>query len=314
MKWTFSLVVPLILVLTVSSFRHPKQKITTKEALGEKLFHDKILSEDFTISCSSCHIPAFAFADTVALSVGVHGKMGVRNTPSAMNMAAREIFFYDGRAKTLEEQVVFPIENPVEMNLPFSEAVQRVRNNKTYQQLFLKIFGKMPDSTSIAESIAAFERTLETADTPNDRWLQDKPNGMNEQQIRGRELFMSRRLKCFDCHFSPDLTGDEFRNIGLFNGKEWNDSGRAVITKNPKDIGKFKVPGLRNIAVTAPYMHNGRFKTLREVIDFYDNPEKFVQGALNRDTILPLQLNLTEQEKQDLESFFHSLTDDRFLK
>ena len=314
MKWTFSLVVPLILVLTVSSFRHPKQKITTKEALGEKLFQDKILSEDFTISCSSCHIPAFAFADTVALSVGVHGKMGVRNTPSAMNMAAREIFFYDGRAKTLEEQVVFPIENPVEMNLPFSEAVQRVRNNKTYQQLFLKIFGKMPDSTSIAESIAAFERTLETADTPNDRWLQDKPNGMNEQQIRGRELFMSRRLKCFDCHFSPDLTGDEFRNIGLFNGKEWNDSGRAVITKNPKDIGKFKVPGLRNIAVTAPYMHNGKFKTLREVIDFYDNPEKFVQGALNRDTILPLQLNLTEQEKQDLESFFHSLTDDRFLK
>ncbi|MBX7226930.1 MAG: c-type cytochrome [Chitinophagales bacterium] len=314
MRWIFSLIIVLGIAMVVTSFRQPKQKIATQEALGEKLFHDKILSEDFTISCASCHIPAFAFADTVALSKGVHGRTGTRNTPSAMNMASRAVFFFDGRAKTLEHQVVFPIENPVEMNLPFPDAVQRVRNNKTYQQLFMKIFGKMPDSASIVQSIAAFERTLETADTPNDRWLQDKPNGMNAQQIRGRELFMSSRLKCFDCHFSPDLTGDEFRNIGLFNGKDWNDTGRSVITKNPSDIGKFKVPGLRNIAVTAPYMHNGKFKTLREVIDFYDNPEKFVQGAINRDPILPQQLNLTEQEKQDLESFLHSLTDDRFTK
>jgi cytochrome c peroxidase len=136
--------------------------------------------------------------------------------------------------------------------------------------------------------------------------------GLTEQQIRGRNVFRSDKAKCLDCHFTPDFTGDEFLNIGLFNGQELNDSGRYLITKKKEDLGKFKVPGLRNVAVTAPYMHNGMFKTLKEVIDFYDNPAKFVKNSKNIDSRLTKPLGLSDQEKSDLEAFLRSLTDDQF--
>jgi cytochrome c peroxidase len=312
--------ISIVIVLSVgliflSGFTAKKVKkvIVTKETIGEKLFFDPILSSDYTISCASCHKPAYGFADTSAFSKGVGGKLGNRNTPSVMNMSMRESFFWDGRAASLEAQVVGPIENPVEMNLKFSKAVERIKRNKVYQSLFQQVFKKSPDSSSIVEAIAAYERTLETDHTPNDRWLNDEPRGLSESQIRGRDLFMGKRTRCFDCHFTPDFTADEFRNIGLFNGNDANDSGRYLITKDPKDIGKFKTPGLRNVAVTAPYMHNGSFKTLREVIDYYDEPAKFMKHSINRDTILPIKIGLSELEKQDLEAFLHSLTDDRFV-
>ena len=130
---------------------------------------------------------------------------------------------------------------------------------------------------------------------------------------RGREIFLGKG-KCFDCHFGPDFTGDDFKNIGLFNGKDLNDSGRYVITRDPADLGSFKVPGLRNVAVTKPYMHNGMFKTLKEVIDYYDMPDKFVSNSINRDTLLARPLHLTPQEKKDLEAFLNSVTDYRFSK
>jgi cytochrome c peroxidase len=289
------------------------ESIITPAQLGEKLFFDPILSVDYTVSCASCHKPEFAFADNVPLSKGVGGKLGNRNTPSVMNMSMREHFFWDGRAASLEAQVVGPIENPVEMNLPFAKAVERIKSNVEYQKLFQRVYKHKPDSASIVAAIAAFERTLETDKTPNDRWLNDEPNGLTEAQIRGRDLFMSNRTRCFDCHFTPDFTADEFRNIGLFNGKTANDSGRYIISKNPKDLGAFKTPGLRNVAVTAPYMHDGSFKTLREVIDYYDEPEKFMIHSINRDTILPKKIGLTEQEKQDIEAFLNALTDDQFV-
>jgi cytochrome c peroxidase len=302
-----------VLILTGFKFPGKKNKITEVQ-LGEKLFHDPILSSDLTVSCATCHKPEFAFADTSALSVGVGGKLGTRNTPSAMNMAMRDHYFWDGRAASLEAQASGPVSNPVEMNLPFKEAVMRVRNHKVYRALFRQVYGRLPDSARLVKAIAAFEKSLETFDTPNDRWLNDLPNGLNPEQLRGRVLFMSNRTRCFDCHFTPDFTGDEFRNIGLFNGREWNDSGRYVFTKNLNDIGKFKVPGLRNVAVTAPYMHNGKFKTLREVIDYYNEPAKVVPDAVLRDTILPRQLHLSETEKQDLEAFLVALTDERFRR
>lgn len=121
-----------------------------------------------------------------------------------------------------------------------------------------------------------------------------------------------KKGKCFDCHFSPDFTGDEFRNIGLFNGKNLNDAGRFAISKDSLDLGKFKVPGLRNIAVTAPYMHNGMFKTLEEVIDYYDQPNRLMPDAIGRDTLLAQPLNLSLEEKADLKAFLEALTDDRF--
>lgn len=284
--------------------------------LGEKLFKDPILSADYSISCASCHIPELAFADTARLSRGVGGKLGERNTPSVMNMASRPYFFYDGRAATLEEQVFHPVRNPVEMNLAVKEAVARIQKNDNYQRWFQKIYGGAPDSARIGLAIAQFIRSLESlGDAPSDLWLRetDTLKEMSEAAIRGRNLFLNK-AKCFDCHFSPDFTGDEFRNIGLYDGKENNDVGRFAITKDSADLGKMKVPGLRNVGRTAPFMHDGRFKTLKEVVEFYDNPRLFVPNAINVDTLLQKPLGLTEDEKKDLVAFLHSLTDRKFKK
>lgn len=317
--FNFALVKQGIIITTLAvaiilgfSFSKTPQKIT-KERLGEMLFFDPILSEDSSISCASCHKPAFAFADTSAFSKGVHGRLGNRNTPSAMNVSARDFLFWDGRAASLEEQALGPIENPVEMNLKLSEAIKRLNRSKKYRNLFFTVYKTAPTTKTLASAIAAYERTLETSATPNDRWMNDEPNGMTDQQVRGRDIFRVK-AKCFECHFSPDFTGDEFRSIGLFNGTTHNDSGRYNITKNPADIGKMKVPGLRNVAMTAPYMHDGSFKTLREVIDYYDNPHAKMPDGINRDSVLAKPLGLTEQDKQDLEAFLLALTDDRFTK
>ncbi len=229
-----------------------------------------------------------------------------------MNVSSRESLFWDGRAATLEAQAIFPIENELEMNLPIASALKRLNQSKKYRQLFFQTFRAAPSKKNLATALASFERTLETSDTPNDRWLNDEPKGMTEQQVRGRTVFREKG-KCFECHFSPDFTGDEFRSIGLFNGASHNDSGRFAITKNAADVGKFKVPGLRNVAITAPYMHDGSFKTLRQVIDYYDNPHATMPDGMNRDSVLSQPLHLTEKEKDDLEAFLHALTDDRFV-
>ncbi len=288
-------------------------EVNSEITLGEKLFFDNILSSDRSINCGSCHIPAFAFADTAALSIGVGGAIGNRNAPSVMNVAFRDSVFWDGRAHSLEDQVVFPVENLDEMNLPFDSAVARIQGVKEYQKLFKKIYQSKPNRKNIIQAISAFEKSLETEDTPNDRWLNDdEPSGMTAQMIRGRELFTGTKTKCFDCHYTPDFTSDEFKNIGLFDGKALNDSGRYNVTKRVEDIGKFKIPGLRNVAITAPYMHNGMFKTLREVIDYYDDPIQFVKQPYAIDSLMPRKIGLTEQEKEDLIAFLESLTDDRY--
>lgn len=294
----------------LSSF---KEEQPTEVSLGKALFFDPILSEDLTISCASCHKPEFAFADTAQFSIGVHGRPGTRNTPSAMNVASRSSFFWDGRAATLEEQALGPIANPVEMNLPVAEAVSRLNNSAKYRRLFKEVYHSQPNANNLGAALAAFERTLETGNTANDRWMNDEPDGMTAQQIRGRDIFRTKG-KCLECHFTPDFTGDEFRSIGMFDGQEMNDSGRYTITHNPADVGKMKVPGLRNVAVTAPYMHNGYFKTLAEVIEYYDNPALHLPGGMYRDSILRQPLGLTRQDKLDLEAFLNALTDDQFVK
>ncbi len=287
---------------------------TTPEQLGEMLFFEKMISANKDLSCASCHIPEHGFADTVPFSIGVDGRLGKRNAQSCANMSERSFFFYDGRAATLEEQVKFPIEDENEMGLPIAEAVVRLNKDKTYVQYFKAIYKQAPNETNLKSAIAAFERTLETSDTPFDRYMKGNDSAISLSAQRGRELFMSDKAKCFDCHFSPDFTGDEFRNIGLYDGVKYKDEGRYAITKDKSDMGKFKVPGLRNVAVTAPYMHNGMFKTLREVIDYYDDPYKTVAHPVNMDSLLLQPLHLTEQEKTDLENFMITLTDDRFVK
>lgn len=294
----------------------PKTKIYYSETeLGEKLFFDPILSRDSTISCASCHKPEFAFADNEPTSKGVAGRRGDRNTPSAMNQVDRNFYFWDGRAESLEEQALGPVQNHVEMDLPLSLAVRRLMRSETYNKSFYAVYGKRVTQELLAKAIAAFENTLETSNTAFDKYLSGTDTTLfSENAKKGLNIF-NNKAKCFDCHFGSDFTGsDKFRNIGLYNGKNLNDVGRFKISGKAKDLGAFKIPGLRNIAQTAPYMHNGMLKTLRDVIDYYNEPDKFVSNSINRDSLLNKPLGLTETEKKDLEAFLLSLSDDRFLK
>jgi cytochrome c peroxidase len=294
-----------------SETEESEKKPTTKEELGERLFSDPILSQNNEISCASCHLPAYAFSDTVALSKGVDGKVGFRNAPTAMNLTDRNFFFHDGRSETLEDQAAVPIENPVEMNLPIAEAVKKLNADKNYLLFFKTIYNEAPNRANLLNAIASFERTLETGSTPFDRFMKGDTTAISAAAIRGQKIF-NVKGKCFDCHFGPDFTGDQFKNIGLYNGKELHDKGRFDVTKDSADIGKFKVPGLRNTNVTGPYMHNGMFKTLSEVIDYYSTPNEFVKGSINSDSLLLKPLELSTGEKADLLAFLKTLTDDRF--
>ena len=285
----------------------------TKATLGRQLFFDPILSRNRTISCATCHREEFAFADTSAVSLGVLGRKGKRNTPSAMNVLLQSSFFWDGRAATLEEQALIPIANPDEMDLPIDVAVKRLKGSRAYRTYFAQVFGELPTKTNLAKALAEFQQTLETNESPLDDWrLNDNEAAVSESAKRGFALF-NGKANCVQCHFGANFNNSEFRNIGLFDGKTLADSGRAAITKKAADLGKFKIGPLRNIALTAPYMHNGMFRTLAQVIDFYDDPDKVVPNALNRDPLLAKPLGLTAQEKIDLESFLLSLTDKRFM-
>jgi cytochrome c peroxidase len=287
--------------------------VTTKAALGKKLFSEKLLSKDSSVSCASCHKPQFAFADTAAFSMGIGGKLTLRNTPSVLNMKNRPHFFWDGRAASLEEQALMPIENIDEMGLPITQAIARLNGSSVYKNLFIKIFKQTPNAKNLAAAFAAYERTLETVDSKFDDWSNDLKK-FTPQEERGRQLFVGDKAKCFDCHGRGDFTTDEFKNIGLYNEKELADAGLYNITKVESDKGKFKIPGLRNIGVTAPYMHNGMFKTLEAVVDYYNNPTQFVKDGINTDKLLLQPLGLTVKEKKDLVAFLKTLTDKKYIK
>lgn len=303
----------LSVVIAAFSLEPSPQKIKTKAQLGEKLFSEKILSKDSSVSCASCHKPAFAFADTVAFSTGIYGKLTSRNTPSVLNMKNRPYFFWDGRAASLEEQALIPIANPDEMGLPIKEAVERLNNSEEYRRLFKKIFRELPNARNLGAAFAAFEKTLETDESRFDEWANGKGE-LTQQEERGRQLFISNKAKCFDCHSSIDFTDDQFKNIGLYNGNTQNDEGRFFITNDKKDLGRFKTPGLRNVAVTGPYMHDGRFKTLEQVVQYYNNPYMFVEDPLNMDALLLQPLQLSNQDNADLVAFLKTLTDRRFVR
>ena len=310
---TFLLLLAGLIIFQSFKVQRDKKIPRTEEELGKALFFDPILSKNRTISCSSCHNPRFAFADSVAVSKGNAGQAGRRNVPSAMNMAERPYFFYDGRAASLEEQAVFPIQDSLEMDLPIAEAIKRLQEDKWYAAAFKKLYGQKVSINNLGSALAAYERTLETSNSDWDLYAKGKPSGFSEAAIRGRILF-NEKGKCFDCHFGPDFTGDEFRNIGLYNGLDLADKGRFEHSRDSADIGKFKVPGLRNIAVTGPYMHNGMFKTLREVVEYYNNPDLIVGNSIGRDSLLAKPLNLNPEEIDDLLAFLETLTDKQFIR
>ncbi len=313
-KTVFTFFAAVFTIVVISSFFEAENAdIKTISALGKKLFSEKILSKDSSVSCASCHIPKYAFADTVAFSVGIAGKLTKRNTPSVLNMKNRPYYFWDGRASSLEEQALMPIQNPDEMGLPIDEAVKRLNQSKEYRLLFQKIFRQKPNAKNLAAAFSAYEKTLETVDSKFDDWSNDLKN-LSASEERGRQLFVGDKAKCFDCHRMEDFTTDEFKNIGLYNGKDLNDAGLFNLTNKETDRGKFKTPGLRNIAVTAPYMHNGMLTTLEQVVEYYDHPQKFVPDAINIDNALKEPLGLTDREKKDIVAFLKTLTDRKYIK
>jgi cytochrome c peroxidase len=300
--------IAVLIVFFQFGFQKPAPHRYTPVALGAQLFQEKILSLDSSLSCASCHNPNHAFADTVAFSKGIAGRKAKRNTPTVLNVKFRPYFFWDGRVNTLAEQALFPIQNPDEMGLPIDEAVRRLNASPYYVHYFKKVFKQLPDAKNLGVAFEAFQKTLETTDSKFDDWSYGKTK-LSESEERGRELFVGEKARCFNCHFLEDFTNDDFKNIGLFDGKTLTDSGRYLITKDLQDLGKFKTPGLRNVAVTEPYMHNGMFQTLEEVIEYYNDPRKVVANPINIDTSLQTPLGLTEREKADLVAFLRTLTD-----
>lgn len=277
--------------------------------LGKKLFYDTRLSIDSTIACVSCHIPNLAFSDSVAISPGVKGKLGFRNAPTLANVAylGKKKVNKDGGVVKLDLQAVVPIEDEMEMGFTIAGLSKRLQNIPEYEPLFQKAYNRGADPFSITRALGSFLRTLISGNSRYDQYVnQKKENALTESEKRGKTIFFDK-VNCGNCHHGHNLTNYEFANVGVH--EKYADRGRARITLDEKDDGKFRVPTLRNIALTAPYMHDGSIATLEEVIEHYiiggkDHPNKDPR-------IQPI--NLTEADKVDLIHFFESLTDSAFI-
>jgi cytochrome c peroxidase len=291
------------------AMRVPEDNALTRERveLGKQLFFDPGLSRTGDVACASCHEQEHAFADPRRVSVGVEGRVGTRNAPPLFNLAWNTSFFWDGGAPTLEHQVIGPLVNPLEMDMTMEEVVRRVAADPSYVRQFEAAYDGRPSPEGITKAIASFMRTLVSGDSRYDRFEEGDTSALTSAEQRGMELFFSERAECFHCHVGFNLTNNGFHNNGT--RPDDPDLGREGITEKALDRGKFKVPSLRNIAVTAPYMHDGSFATLEEVVEHYDRGG---EGHPNTDPTLH-PLGLTAEEKADLVAFLRALTDEAFL-
>ncbi len=291
-------------------------------ALGRYLFYDKILSDDNTLSCASCHKQQFAFSDSPKdFSVGRNGVAMQRNTMALFNLAWYPAMFWDGKAASIEEQVFHPVRNITEMNLNWTDATKRLNKNKFYKGLFAQAFEtKTIDSVIISKAIGQFLRTLISHQSKYDRVLNGK--GVFTEEERQGFILMNDQTKgdCLHCHTTDaDVLGTTltFSNNGLddvMNSSDFKDKGLGAITGKSTDNGKFIIPSLRNILLTAPYMHDGRFKTLEQVLDFYSEG---VKHCTNIDSKMEFAqqggAHLSQEEKQKIISFLKTLTDSVFI-
>ncbi len=286
-------------------------------ALGKKLFFDPILSADNAQSCGTCHLPASGFTENNAFSVGIDGIAGNRNSMAIFNMAwnFNNKFFWDGRAIGAEGQAFGPVVNPIEMHNTWPNAVASLQIDPEYPDLFDAAFGTSTiDSNLVVKAIAQFERTVISANSKFDRVLLELES-FTESEVRGFNLFTTEDGDCFHCHGTggnPLWTNNDFHNNGL--DETFTDKGLGAVTGNAFDDGKFKTPSLRNLVFTAPYMHDGRFETIDEVIEHYSS------GVKISPTIDPLMqfsfqggVQLDAQEKADLKAFLLTLTDSSFI-
>ena len=271
--------------------------------LGKLLFFDGRLSANGAVSCAFCHEPEHAFAASAPLSRGVNGKEGVRHAQTLINRAWGKSQFWDGRAETLEAQVIVPVTNPDEMGMTAESVVERIRGIKGYAPLFAAAFGDSTiDFERIAKAIATFERTVVSGNSAYDRYLAGDKSALTPQQKNGLDFF-NKKGECAECHSGPNFTNEKFANLGVGMDQTHPDPGREAVTKKHGDFGKFKAPTLRDLARRAPYMHDGSIKTLGEVLDLY------AKGGLpnpHLDTRLtPFYLDAAT--KEDLLAFLDSL-------
>lgn len=295
----------------------PANNPTTVEgvALGRKLFYETLLSANNTMSCGSCHNQSLAFSDNgTRFSTGIDGVQGTRNAQAIINLGWNRSYFWDGRAATLEVQALEPIENPIEMHNTWANAISKLKSAKTYKDDFFKAFGTEEFTKEhAAKALAQFMRTMISYNSRLDKRLRSEIN-LTPSELSGLSIFISEKGDCFHCHNIDAgrlLTDNQFHNNGL--DSIFTDLGLAEVTGNPSDIGKFLTPTLRNIALTAPYMHDGRFQTLEEVVEHYNT------GGQPSATVDPLMkhvgtgLSLTNQEKMDLVAFLRTFTDETFI-
>ncbi len=330
---TLDFVLPLGLAAGASQVQGlDKNPLTrAKIELGRQLYFDPRLSADSSISCASCHDPAEGFAKHTQFGLGIRGQMGGRNSPVSYNRILSANQFWDGRADSLEAQAVGPIANPIEMGHTHEACVECLKGIPGYKLQFDKIFGKL-DIDTVGQAIASFERTLVTGPSPNDYYdrfqplekldpddLKDdaeafakyeaaladtKAHPMSDAAKRGRVLFFGEKAKCTACHVGANMTDEKYHNIGIGMDKEKPDIGREEVTKDPKDHGAFKTPTIRNVVLSAPYMHDGSIKTLEEVIEWYakgGHPNPSLSEKIKK-------LDLTPQDKADLLEFMQACT------
>jgi cytochrome c peroxidase len=304
-----------------------------KVVLGQKLYFDARLSADDTVSCATCHDPAKGFADGKPVAAGIGGKTGARNSPTVLAAAFNEFQFWDGRAATLEEQAKGPMTNPVEMGMASHDVVvAKLQKIPEYPPLFKQAFGSDRITIdNVVRAIASYERTVFSFNSPFDRFIAGDKAAIPESAQRGWQLF-NEKARCNNCHGHvaslPTFTDNKFHNIGvaahaanfaelarkaaqspelvsnLAHTAGYSELGRFLVTKEQKDLGAFKTPGLRDVALTAPYMHDGSQRTLEEIIEFYNKggePNPYLDGGMR-------PLNLTAQEKADLVEFLKALT------
>lgn len=302
-----------------SNFPQPKYNFNSNPVttagfeLGRKLFYDPILSRDNSISCGSCHISYSAFTHHGhAVSHGIDNLLGKRNAPAVMNMAWSSEFMWDGGVNQLDMLSIAPIENPVEMDLEFADAVQKVKSSSVYPPLFKSAFGSDEvTGPKLLQALSQFMNMLVSANSRYDKWKRNEGGSLSADELEGYNLVQQ---KCSSCHSTDLFTDDKFHNNGI-NNTFTSDSGRARITERPEDVGKFKTPSLRNIEKTQPYMHNGSFQTLEEVLQHYNSG---VKTSATLDTVLQQNsvtgIPLTASEQQKIIAFLKTLTDEEFIR
>lgn len=272
-------------------------------ALGRRLFFDPILSADNTVACATCHHPDHGFTSPDPLPRGAGGRLAARRPPTLLNRAFGKAFFWDGRAGTLEEQALKPIENPEEMGSSVAAALDRLRANAAYKEQFGAAFNDGITSANLAKALAGFERVLLRGDSPVDKFRhRGERKAMTEAELHGFWLYESKGL-CWKCHGGSNFTDEALHNTGVSWGTPSADAGRHAVTKAEADRGKFKTPTLRGVRLRPPYMHDGSIRTLEDVVGYYD------RGGVANPHLDPAMkpLELTPAERANLVAFLKSL-------